>query len=457
MRTYLTRLLERRAAAVSFVQSLTDTAAAANRDLTEPEMELIRGRRTEVDELNAQIVPLREFDELVERTDDLDVALDDRPVRPVERSAVRRDAPPAEPVYRSAGHYVLDVMRARSIGDRAALERITRAAAAAGIERAAATITTADIPGFVPPAYTRDVIAVIDTTRPFITAMNTRPLPASGMQVIDPVVTQRPAVGVQAAEKTEIATRKVTIGNQTYNVLTYAGYDNVSIQAIERSDPDFLNELFLLFADEYATETDTAAITAAITAGTAGPTVPTAPDPGDWTAAFTQAAAMVYTGVKRPADRVVLAVDSWAAIASLTDTTGRPLFPASINGPVNALGQSNMANTLAGSGNLLGLQPVVDPNAPAGTIMVCWSGAFRTMESPGAPVQIRALEVSILGYEVGVYGFAAFAPRQPAGIVRVGHTDPFAPVGLVAGDDDGGSTRSSGRKGSSSSSGDEAK
>jgi HK97 family phage major capsid protein len=431
MRTYLTRLLERRAAAVSFVTSLTDTAAAAGRDLTEPEMELVRGRRTEVDDLDAQIVPLREFDALVERTADLDRAAHDVPDLPgrPSRPAPRGDGGELEPVYRSAGHYILDVMRARSLGDRAAVERINRSLE---VERAAATIITGDIPGFVPPAYTRDVIAVITTTRPFITGMSTRPLPAAGMQVIDPVVTQRPAVGVQAAEKTEVATRKVTIGNQTYDVVTYAGYDNVSIQAIERSDPDFLNELFLLFADEYATETDTAALLAAIAAGTAGPTVPTAPEPGDWVAAFTGAAASVFAGVKRPADRVVLAVDSWAAIASLTDTTGRPLFPAAVNGPVNAIGQTSLGGGAAGAGNLLGLAPIVDPNAPPGTIMVAWSGAFRTMESPGAPVQIRALEVSILGYEVGVYGFAAFAPRQPAGIVRVGHTDPFAPIALEA-------------------------
>lgn len=339
---------------------------------------------------------------------------------------IRAHADAGTPPYESVGDYLVDQIRAsrQHNPDPRAKDRVERARRWAEekdrmLQRAAAHVTTTDVAGVVAPAFTGDLIAVLDAGRPFIEAMERRPLPATGSQVNDPELTQKPLVGKQAAQKTEIASRTVTIGTKQTGVDTYAGYDNVSIQVIERSDGDFIQQLIELFVVEFAAVTDAAAITTALAApGVATETLPgPTPTAAQWQQALINAAGKVYLNTRVPPELCVMSLDRFTLLAGLTDTTGRLLFPSLINGPMNAPGQLNPARPL--EGNIVGLRPVVDPNAPTGTLVVTTSGAFRTRQSDSTPVKVSAVEVGLLGVEIGVYGFVAFTPRRPNGLVKL--------------------------------------
>jgi hypothetical protein len=67
--------------------------------------------------------------------------------------------------------------------------------------RAAEDIITSDNIGVVPPAYSSELKGVIDPSRPFMASTRRLDTPASGMQLVVPVITQRPTVAQQMTEK----------------------------------------------------------------------------------------------------------------------------------------------------------------------------------------------------------------------------------------------------------------
>src|SRR6185503_3467085 len=77
-----------------------------------------------------------------------------------------------------------------------------------------------------------------------------------------PKITQRPEVGKQSTEKSEVASQKTVISSDTFNMQTFAGAGDLSIQLIKRSSPDFLNLWTQLLGEDYAIKTDDAALDA---------------------------------------------------------------------------------------------------------------------------------------------------------------------------------------------------
>ena len=59
---------------------------------------------------------------------------------------------------------------------------------------------------------------------------------------------------------------------------------------------------------------------------------------------------------------------------------------------------------------------VVDPNLPAKTMIAGSTQAATVYKSAGAPADIRVVDVSLLGLDVGVYGYVAVTVEYPGAI-----------------------------------------
>lgn len=311
---------------------------------------------------------------------------------PAEAEAVIETAPIVEasapaPVYAakrkpSADELTVAVVKAAR-GDQNSMQTITAALDGA---------TTVTAPGVVPVAYMQDVISIIDGERPFLNSISRGSLPASGTSFKKPRWTSYPTVGLHT-EGDEIASNPALIENIDVEIKSRMGGNKVSVELIDRSAPEYLSELRSKLAEAYAINTDSAALATFVShANTAT---------GTGYAAIVDAIQKIYSNIKRKPNRLLLSADAWADVMTLTDESGRPLFS-----PINP---SNAAGVVdAFSGQILGLQIVVDHNADAGTAIVYSDRAATYYEAAGSPAALSALVVSTAEVEVAVKGYDAF-------------------------------------------------
>lgn len=195
-----------------------------------------------------------------------------------------------------------------------------------GQYRAVADFITTDNAGVVPDAYSDRMIGIIDPARPFMATTERIPTPDSGMSLVVPKITQRPIVGEQLTEKAELASQKSIISTQAFDVHTYGGVGDISLQLLKRSDPSFLELYLRLLAEAYAIETEDAAVSALITAINAGgPEPATAMDPNDLNLGAAFAAS--FGAVRRGPDTIWLSSEAVGAfIDAKASGTNAPLY-----------------------------------------------------------------------------------------------------------------------------------
>jgi HK97 family phage major capsid protein len=234
----------------------------------------------------------------------------------------------------------------------------------------------------------------------------------------------------------------------TVNVRTYAGQQDVSRQALERSELVDVVVFGDLIAD-YFTKLDDAILNADGTSGThlgirstgsiisvaytdASPTVPELYPKG------ADAVQQIETNRYMPPMLWVMHPRRWAWMLAALDTTNRPLVVPNANGPFNALavGQAVEYGQIVGTWH--GLPVLTDANLPtnagAGTEdviiatrtpdLLFWQdgdGSPRqfTFEQANAPQSIR----------LAVWGYSAFtAGRYPKASASIGGTGLIAPT-----------------------------
>lgn len=318
----------------------------------------------------------------------------------------RLPAPSVNPAdrFRSWGDYA----RAVAMGDVPAEERqeVERFATDYGIERARALVdvTTADVPGLVPPIWIRTIADTISAAQPFITAFSQLPLPDSGMTLTYPMINTRPLVGKQAAEKTDIPSRKTNITSATAQVVTYGGGEDVSVQVLQRTDPSYLSLMLDLYAEAMAIVCNTDAINGAL--GAFGASIGIGTDPAGWNQALADVVKGILADSRIMPDTFVMGVDMWAAFAGASDPDGRPLFPNA--SPMNPLGSSSLDST---AGNVRGMTFVVDPMMTPDSGIIASRSAFTSLL--GAVQTLSADNVSKLGRDYAVFRFATFIIRRP--------------------------------------------
>lgn len=317
--------------------------------------------------------------------------------------------------FESFGHFALAAARGELGDDVAAAMPAAWLAAEARRRRhvtaALADQVTTDTPGLVHDVWVGDVVDLMGSVSPMLEAFSSRPLPAEGNVVHVPYMSQYPDVGIQPAEKGPIATRKVLVPDADFPVLTFAGGQDVSLQAILRSSPAYLDVLMRGFAKVMALETNQWFAGITVPGATAGPAWPAAAT--GINGAFVDAAAALLAATLQWPEVAVLSVAAWQAMAHAVDTDGRPIFPTV--SPWNPVGQVSLRS---GDGSIRDLSFSVDPTVGGTWALV---GLRDAATSFLGPVGTLTADVpAVLGRDVAVYRFAAGGYVDPRGVIRIG-------------------------------------
>ena len=270
--------------------------------------------------------------------------------------------------------------------------------------------TVAENTGMVPPNYLRDVIGIIDSSRPFIDSIERAALPASGMKIFTPKLGTMATVAL-TAEAAEFSSTDTTVTFQEDTVVKFAGAGRLDVELVDRSDPSFLDLYIRELAASYAQKTD--AYAAQIAAQNA-----TQSSSSTIYKAIALGIADSFGVVRATPNRLLVAntggedgID-FSGLLGAVDTTGRPIYAAAV--PQNANGLITQGST---AGSVAGLSLVVDANytgddANAKHALVYPSNAMRFHES--SQIQLRTAVVANGQLDIGLYGYVAVVNRYPA-------------------------------------------
>jgi HK97 family phage prohead protease len=221
--------------------------------------------------------------------------------------------------------------------------------------------TVTENTGTVPPNYLRDLIGIIDSSRPFIDSIERAPLPATGMKIFTPKLGTQATVAV-TSEGSEFSSTDTAV---TFQI-----------------------------ASQNASASTGASIYASIVDGISDS----------------------YGVMRFTPNRLLVApsggtngIDFAGLLAATADS--RPLFAAAA--PQNAAGVITQGST---NGTVAGLDLVVSPNytgddANAKHALVYPSQAMRFHES--GTVELRANIVANGRIEIGIYGYVCVVNRYP--------------------------------------------
>jgi HK97 family phage prohead protease len=326
---------------------------------------------------------------------------------PVEAAAVEAARPTVTAMYYTnprlnlnvtAGEYAKAQLNA-SRGDADARELVA----------ALQVATVAENTGMVPPTYLKDVIGIIDSSRPFIDSIERAALPASGMKIFTPKLGTQAQVAL-TAEGAEFGSTDTTVTFQEDDVVKFAGAGKLDLELVDRSDPSFLDLYLRELAASYAQKTDAYAskIAADGSADSSSTTI---------YKAIAKSIADSYGIMRQTPNNLLVATSGgnddvdYAGLLGAVDGSNRPLFAAAA--PQNAAGLITQGST---NGTIAGLNLVVDPNYAGGTAGVKVGLVYPTMAMrfhESGTLQIRANVVANGQLEIGIYGYVAVVNRYP--------------------------------------------
>jgi HK97 family phage prohead protease len=327
---------------------------------------------------------------------------------PVEAAAVEAARPTVTAMYYTnprlnlnitAGEYAKAQLNA-SRGDADARELMA----------ALQVATVAENTGMVPPTYLKDVIGIIDSSRPFIDSIERAALPASGMKIFTPKLGTQAQVDL-TAEGAEFASTDTTVTFQEDDVVKFAGAGKLDLELVDRSDPSFLDLYLRELAASYAQKTDqyAAKIAADGSSDSSSSTI---------YKAIAKSIADSFGVMRQTPNNLLVATSGgndnvdFASLLGEVDNTGRPLYAAAA--PMNANGLITQGST---NGTVAGLNLVVDPNYTGGTSNIKVGLVYPTMAMrfhESGTLQIRTNVVSNGQLEIGIYGYVAVVNRYPA-------------------------------------------
>lgn len=305
--------------------------------------------------------------------------------------------------FRSFGHFALAAAKGEVHGDELAR-----------YQRALATTTSGAQTGLVHEEWIREVIDLQKAVQPTVEMFSSRPLPDSGDSVKQPKVTTRAVAAEQVTENTEIASQAVVITPVTWELETFAGGQGMSLQAVLRSSPEYLNEVNRLHLEALALEVNQSAA-ADVVAAVPAPQVIEMTD--TFNVAVNAAVAGMYGTLRQFPSFILLSTSLWQALADLEDTDGRPIYPGL--GVVGAMGTVSLQSD---SGQQRDLGWRIEPELPTDTAIVAHREAYRTF---AGPVQTLTADVpSTLSRDVAVFQFVAKGVTDTRGLYQIGPETP---------------------------------
>ena len=406
---------------VSLVESAAFSSASVT-DIAAARAELIAATSTstKTTTINTTIV---ETETETESEDVMTTAPENTPeTTPAEVSA---EAAPVEASRQIIRPSVLDSQRLRTPINSMAAYTEHKIKAALGNDESKLYVTAADDsfttnPAFNPTQYLTEFVSNTNFDTPMINALSQGQLPSSGMTIsvpslvtsaggqsgVAPVVTVEAEAG--AVQNTGMVTQYLT-----GTVKKYSGMNTLSVELLERSDPNFYAELTNQLQRAYSLATDAAVIADVVAGGVQGTGV-AATSAGIISYVSTESA-NIYKNTSYFAKNYVAGPSQWSLLMGATDTTGRPIYNAAA--PMNSGGLSTPTSI---RGNVLGLDLYVDHQMAATTIddsaFIVAPEAMTVYRSPQAYMSVNV--VSNLQVQIAIYGFMATIVQMPNGLVR---------------------------------------
>lgn len=117
--------------------------------------------------------------------------------------------------------------------------------------------------GMAQTGWLTDVKRIVNLGRRAISSFGgPAALPSHGMTVTWPFLTSsNTIIGAQSTQKSEVTSARVDIDDGTATVATYAGGSDISVQLLQRGDPDYLAAYQRIMLAAWATITDAAFVT----------------------------------------------------------------------------------------------------------------------------------------------------------------------------------------------------
>jgi hypothetical protein len=419
------RLEQERATQCDFIEQTLAKVEERGGDLVEAETRNLEGAKDRVKEIDAQLVPLREFEEL--RNAHRSNNGGHRPAGGQEPRRLGAETQARGHEYYSMGAMLADAYRANNEQDteaRARLESIGRGVvngkltvtdrgtarsvdesyvrSLTGEARASAPhITTTEIPGLLPVSIVGPVINDIDASRPFLNSIGVKDMSGiKGKTFSRPIVTTHVGVGVQASEKAELEDGQLVVGDVDFTKATYGGWANVSRQSIDWSSPEMWDALLADFVDVYAQVTENAAADAFVTAVQTGDVLATVaatgtnPTIAELVTALYGAAVQTYTGSSKLPNHVWMSLDMWSQLGITMDV-------ASATTAGDGIGSNNLQNLQ--QGGMLGLPRTVVPSFPAATLIIGRTDRVEAYEDRIG--FLSSVEPNVLGVQVAYGGY----------------------------------------------------
>lgn len=385
--SYLDRLHRQAEEITQGIDTLVNRAAEENRDVSDEEQAQVDRDQARLTELQTSI---QHYTDLETRQGAIaEMRQRVRPAPQLTRSGPENQGEPEYQLsddFPDAGTYAVTLHRAMVLRDPAARE---------AIDRATAHQLLADNPGIVPRPVVGSLVNLINSSRPFISSIGTKPLPAGSFD--RPTITQHVAVGVQAAEKTLTDSQKLTIGKLPVQAKTFAGHLNISRQDVKWTSPGIMQIVYEDFAAIYAVTTDNDAADSFAGSVTSAAIPVESADYAGVAGALYQGAQAGLAAGSGAHDTLWLSPDVWGALGGATEAQGNPSFPGL------SLGSSG--------GSVMGLRVVVDHNFPAGTMISGPSRFAEWYEDVDGLMQVG--EPDVLGQLVGYAGYGAFLNVAP--------------------------------------------
>jgi HK97 family phage prohead protease len=298
--------------------------------------------------------------------------------------------------------------------------------AALGNEESRLYVTAADDsfstnPAFNPTQYLSEFPTNTRFGTPAIDACSQGVLPTSGMTINVPSLVTSAGGGTGVAPSVTVEAEAGAVANVgmetaylTGTVSKYSGMNTLSVELLERSDPNFYAELTQQLQNAYLTRLDTTVLAALVAAGQYSSGCDAS---SDGVIEFaSDAARKVYEATGFFANNYIANGSQWQLLMGSTDSTGRPIYSASQ--PMNAGGAVQPGSI---RGNVLGLDLYVDKNFAATTTVddsavILAPEAFTVYRSATNYMSVNV--VSNLQVQVAIYGYMATIAKMPNGIVK---------------------------------------
>ena len=276
-------------------------------------------------------------------------------------------------------------------------------------------------PAFSPTKYLAEFVTNTRFGTPAIDACSQGTLPTSGMTISVPSLVTSVGGGSGVAPEVTVEAEAGAVQNTgmetqylTATVSKYSGMNTLSVELLERSDPNFYAELTKQLEYAYLKRLDQTVLAALIQASANGTN--TSADLDGIVAFAAEGARTIYTNTGYFAQNYIANPAQWGALISAQDTTKRPVFTALQ--PMNAAGQVSTGSI---RGNVLGLDLYVDKNFTATTFdddsaVILAPEAFTVYRSAQNFMSVNV--VSNLQVQVAIYGYMATLAKMPNGILK---------------------------------------